>query len=478
MSIPFALTPAVNFSPGVYTEVDYSGLPSGAAARAVVLMGYGPPGLAALDGPDLAQEVESPETQIDQMVAAFRRVNPTATLYRLAVPPPAAGVAADTDLIFTGPATEAGTIYLYLGDHVVQVPIADGDTDADMATAASVAINAASIGMSASPTAGVTTITDDLAASEGNRRHVAVNPLASQKMPAGVTAVFDGATFSGGTGTPDDINEALDALSAIDFHTLVSGFSDATSLAAVAAEADRRWDPTVELEGVAFFGAEGADASMIAEADAVQSEYVVCAPAGQSLTPPWVAACLFAGREAQKSDPAVGQLGVSLSGMLPPALADQWGKADRDTLLAGGVSTFRVVGSTVVIDRIVTTRTEDDLGGTSYARHAIQTIRTLQFLREDWRQLAATKFANKKLADSPDIPPGTPGIVTPETIELEAIAWFKRVRDVLGLVQDLDAFKASLHAEVNGSDPNRIDIFLPPKLIRPLITVATLIQPR
>ena len=478
MSVPFARTPAVNFSPGVYTEIDWSGLPSGAAARVVVLMGYGAPGLAVLDGPELAQEVETPETQIERMVAAFRRVNPTASLYQLAVPPPASGAAPEVTLTFTGPATEAGTLYIYIGDQAVQVGVSDGDADSDIAVAAAVAINAAAVGASASPTAGAVTITADLAAAEANRRRVAVNPLSSQTLPAGVGATLSDEAFTGGSGTPDDIAAALSALTALDFHTLVSGFSDSTSLAAVAAEMDRRWTPAVELEGVAFFGAEGDDASMIAEADAVESAYVSCAPSGKSLTPPWAAACLFAGREAQKSDPAVGQLGVALSGMMPPALANQWDKASRDTLLAGGVSTFRVVGSTVVIDRIVTTRNEDAVGGTSYARLAIQTTRTAQFLREDWRQLVSTKFVNKKVASAGDIPPGTPGIVTPETLELEAIAWAKRIRDGLGLIQDLDAFKAALYAEVNTSDPNRIDVFLPPTLIRPLITTATLIQPR
>ena len=46
----------------------------------------------------------------------------------------------------------------------------------------------------------------------------------------------------------------------------------------------------------------------------------------------------------------------------------------------------------------------------------------------------------------------------------------------LGLVENIDDFKANLIAERNVSDPNRLDTLLPPDLVNQLRIVANKIQ--
>ncbi|MNL24957.1 Phage tail sheath protein [compost metagenome] len=66
-------------------------------------------------------------------------------------------------------------------------------------------------------------------------------------------------------------------------------------------------------------------------------------------------------------------------------------------------------------------------------------------------------------------------MVTPVVMKAEAIAKFREWED-LGLVENIDDFKANLIAERNASDPNRMDMLLPPDLVNQLRIVANKIQ--
>ena len=60
-------------------------------------------------------------------------------------------------------------------------------------------------------------------------------------------------------------------------------------------------------------------------------------------------------------------------------------------------------------------------------------------------------------------------------MKAEAIAKFREWED-LGLVENIDDFKANLIAERNVSDPIRLDMLLPPDLVNQLRIVANKIQ--
>ena len=66
-------------------------------------------------------------------------------------------------------------------------------------------------------------------------------------------------------------------------------------------------------------------------------------------------------------------------------------------------------------------------------------------------------------------------VVTPNVMKAEAIAKFREWEE-LGLVENIDDFKANLIAERNASDPNRLDVLLPPDLVNQLRIVANKIQ--
>ena len=65
--------------------------------------------------------------------------------------------------------------------------------------------------------------------------------------------------------------------------------------------------------------------------------------------------------------------------------------------------------------------------------------------------------------------------VTPNLMKAEAINRF-RDWEQMGLVEGADQFKADIISERNASDPNRLDMLLPPDLINQLRIVANKIQ--
>jgi len=121
-----------------------------------------------------------------------------------------AGSQAAGSITVTGPATEAGTIYLYVAGDLVTVTVANADTDSVIATAIAAAINADDdLPITASAALGVVTTTAKDTSTYGDGVNMSLNLGLNQALPAGVAIVFVQQT--GGAGVPD-INDALDGL--------------------------------------------------------------------------------------------------------------------------------------------------------------------------------------------------------------------------------------------------------------------------
>jgi phage tail sheath gpL-like len=481
VSISFNQVPANNLTPGVHTEVDFSGLPGLTPPREVLLVGYDHPASSGVqDTPTIVAGASSPwhrKAQISAMIRAYRRVDPNARITAIALDEPSGGANAAGTIAFAGTATEDGTLEVYVAGKLIQVGVESGDTATEVAAAVAAAITAdPDVPVTASASTGTVTITAAFKGSAGNRIPIGISVKDSQRGVAGITPTVT--SLASGSGQAD-LAAALALVSEASYYAIVTGLADSTSLGALTTEVARRWQATVELLGHGFAGFHGTFAEMITEVTSINAAELTIMGAGKSLSPSWEWAAEAAAWDVRKPDPATGYLGYELAGLDAPLLADQPNKGERDALLAAGISTFRVSGTTPVLDRLVTTRTKDAGGDTDLSQLALTARRTTEFLRADWRARILRKFVNYKLADSSDIIPRDGSrILTPAALVDEAIAWFIELRDTRGLVQDLDAFKAALAAQVNGGDPNRLDIFVPPKLVRELVTIASVIQPR
>lgn len=484
MPIGFNEIPTKNYSPGNHAEVSFVRAGLGAAPRDVLIVGYLRDGDTVHDLTPITILGDSDsriprKSQLAEMIRAFRRVNGTSKITAIGLTPPTGGTVAAGAFAVTGTATADGTLALYVAGKRIEVGVSSGDTATAVGAAIEAAIDAdPDVPFVSTNTTGTVAVTANFRGVEGNRVNLARNPLDTDLGVAGISVAVTQPTS--GAGTPADLGDALALVTGERYFAILSGFSDATSLATLGDEMARRWTATVALDGHAFAGIEGTFAAMITEADAINDTHLSLMGAGQSMTPAWTWAALAAGHDARKPDPATGYSSLPLTGALAPfALADRPDKAERDLLLAAGVSSFRVEGGRVVLDRLVTTRHEDGAGNPDDSLLALTLQRTAEALRFSWIARLA-KFENYKLASAADlqIPPPGSRILTPATLKAEAVAWFLEVRDGLGLVQDVDAFKAELIAEVNASDPNRLDSFLPIRVIRELVTIASAVQIR
>ena len=123
----------------------------------------------------------------------------------------------------------------------------------------------------------------------------------------------------------------------------------------------------------------------------------------------------------------------------------------------------------------MTTYRTNEAGGSDPAYLDIETLMTLQYIRWDWRNYVLNKYPRHKLAnDGTRYAPGQ-AIVTPLVMKAEAIAKFTDWES-LGLVEGFSQFKRDLIVERNASDPNRLDVLLPPNLVNQLRVCATKIS--
>jgi len=96
-------------------------------------------------------------------------------------------------------------------------------------------------------------------------------------------------------------------------------------------------------------------------------------------------------------------------------------------------------------------------------------------IRHDWRDYIRRKYPRHKLAnDGTRFAPGQ-SVATPNLIKAEAVAKFREWEE-LGLVENFEQFKADLIVERSPTDPNRLDVLMPPDVINGLRVLATKIQ--
>lgn len=389
-----------------------------------------------------------------------------------------AGVAATGTLTFTGPTTGAGTLSLYLGGRSVQVGISSGMTATQVATAASAAINAMDgLPVTASPTTGVVTVTYRHKGAIGNDFDMRANYQDGESLPAGLTLAV--VAMSAGATNPV-LTTMIAAMGDRWFNIITQPYTDATSLTALENEFDRRFGPMTQIDGVFITSAVGTQATLGTLGGTRNSKYgcIVAQPGKNPLTPPLEFAAAVAAVCAffANIDPARPLQTLPLTGVLPPAEADQFTFTERNLNLFEGVSATRVAaGGVVQLERLITTYELNGAGSPDTAYLDMTTMLTLMYARYSFRVLILNKFPRHKLAnDGTKFGPGQ-AVITPKIGKAAAIGWFLDLEE-LGLVQNFDQFKADMLCLRSTTDPKRLEWLLPPGLMEQFVVGAVQIQ--
>lgn len=480
-SSAFSQIPISMRTPGAYVEVDPSravrGLPIQRHKALIVgqrlAAGTVPAGSVRLISTvDEANAWFGRGSQLAAMVRAFKQVDTYTETYALAADDTGAGVTATGTLTFTGPATAAGTIELYIGGANIEVGVASADTATAIATATAAAINAnLDLPVTAASAAGVVTLTCRHKGELGNAIDVRHSYWPGEALPTGVALAV--VALSGGTSDP--AAAALIAAMADDrFDTIVWPWTSSGSLTELKNELVRRFGALVMKEAHAHSAARGTLSALQTLGNLHNSPHLTIADAGNEPTVPWVKASQIAARDAFEPDPARPRQYLTLPNVMAPVRELRRTRSERETLLAAGIATT-IVGDdgTVAIERLVTTYKTNPAGAADTAYLDVETMRTLSYLRWSMRTRIQQRFPRHKLAG--DDHPGGLTIARPKDIVAELVALFVQWQEA-GLVENLDQYKADLQVVRDTNDPNRLNALVPPDLVNQFRTFAGLLQ--
>lgn len=482
MAISFNDIPTAIRVPFTYVEFDSSGAVSGSSIQPYKILVFGLmlSGTAAANVPVLVTSDTQAATLFgaaSQIASILRKVRQSGTLQEIwAIPQAedAAGTAAIGSISFVGPATADGVVSVYVGNKLYSVAVLSGDAATAIATKVIAAIQANTQSQVNAVVDGTSAFKVNLTYKSkgliGNDLKVQLNYLDEPSVP-GVTATIIQPT--GGLLNPT-IASAITALGDEQYRTIAFPYNDAANLTLLETELTRRWGPLTQNDGHAFIANTLSTGAAQTFGLTRNSAFVSSMNVYGSPTPPWeIAGALAAAVSTAASiDPARPMQTLLLAGVLAPRKADRQTLSEKNTLLYSGVSTARTdANGGVRIEKLITMYRKSSNGtdDTSYLEYT--TVATLSYLRYDFRTYFGLKYPRHKLADDGNkFSPGQ-AIMTPLLGKSEAVAKYRNWMDA-GLVENYDAFKASLVVERNASNRNRLDFFLAPDLINGLDIIA------
>lgn len=489
MPVPFNLVPSDIAVPFWWGEIDPSQASSPSIPKRTVLIGQ------MLAAGKVAGNTPVPVTSeaqaasyfgagsvLHRMVKGLLRNDAFPDLVCVGVADNSGGTAATCTLTFTGPATAAGTIYLYAHNCVIAVGVTSAMTDAQIASAVVTAVTAAhtdhgDVPFTAAAVDGVVTLTFRHKGTCGNSP-VYINYLgaeAGEFMPAGVACTVGNSGYFASGATNPDLTNAIAALNESPADYVVVGLRDNTNRALVSAEIADRWNPTRQLYGHAFYGYLDTYANLLATAWDDRWATLIGyndAPVGEY---EWAAAYAGAVSARSKIHPARPTNGVTIRGVIAPRDRNAFSTTEQDLLLKGGVTPYANPGSSVVTSRTVTTSKTNAFGIPDKALRDLTTIVTAWTYTRDLRGEHQRLFGDAVLVDNGT--PTEPGsnTVTPDQINAATVAHYDTCV-ARGWVQNPEQFAQTCRTERDPSDPNRTNTLAPPILANPLYVMAVNIQ--
>ncbi|OGP10446.1 MAG: hypothetical protein A2048_01395 [Deltaproteobacteria bacterium GWA2_45_12] len=383
-----------------------------------------------------------------------------------------AAVKATGTLLFAGPATESGTLYVYIGGDRIKVGITSGDTGPQIATALKAALDAATyLPITATINNDTVTVTAKNGGDTGNFIDLRHSYYDGEKIPSGVTLTIT--PMAAGAGNPD-VDGAFTAIGSEQYNVIVVPYTDQSNLTKIDTELSDRWGPITQNDGFAVTVSNVDYASLVALGNGQNSEHLSIAGTPKFPTLPWQIAGALGAIVAYYGsiDPARPFQTLALNGVLPPQVGERLTDDERNLLLYDGISTLLIdAGGKARIERMITTYKTNAFGAADTSYLDLTTILTLSYLRYDLRNYILRKYPRHKLAnDGTRFGPGQ-AIVTPKLMKAEIIAKFREWEGI-GLVEDITQFKNDLIVERNQGDPNRLDVLLPPNIVNQLIVTA------
>ncbi|QDQ87694.1 phage tail protein [Alcaligenaceae bacterium SJ-26] len=483
MAVSMNQIPADLRVPFFYAEMDNSQANSGATQLRRLLIGLvnddvvAPTALALVASSSEVAALAGVGSVLHAMHVAHRRNDPMGETWVLPVKINA-GAKASGSVTFSGVATAAGVVSLYVGDVRVTAAVSFGQAAEDVAAAVAQAINEAVLPVVATAVDGVITVTAKFSGELGNDLRLGINLRGSaggEQLPTGLGVAIT--AMAGGAGVPD-LDAALAVIGDEPFEFITHPFTDAASLQSLRAVMDDttgRWSWLRMLYGHVYSARRGTLGELVAFGRGGTNDQhgTVAALEPLSPTPVWKFAAEFGARTAVfiSADPARPTQTGALVGVMPAPEGQRFGILENNSLLWAGVAASYYEGGYVRISRAVTLYLKNDFGQADDSYLDSETMHQSAAVLRRLRSLVTSKYGRHKLANDGTRFGAGQAIVTPKTIRNELIAEYSRMERE-GLVENADLFAQYLIVERAPGNPNRVNVLFPPDYVNQLRIVA------
>lgn len=372
----------------------------------------------------------------------------------------------------------AGTISLYIAGRRVPVTVAAGLTADQIATAIRAAINADThLPVAATGATNHFICTCRWKGITGNSIRLQQDLADGESLqePGGVTLTLT--TMASGTVDPV-LTTALANLGDTWYTEIVSPYTDSTSLTAIDTAWTARIDPGVKRPFAGIMASILGQSAFIALVNARNSPSTTIVPVESSPHAPYEIAAAVAGIAASRAtaNPGRPYRGATIPGIrrgTPPP----WTYAQRDAVIsAGGSTTMPQTDTSVRIEDLATTYKLNSVGGADDSWRWMETIANIQEKIYSIEQVySGPPFDAAVIVDDASVT-AQPYAVRPKTAKAFAIRLIDELWVPYALTKDRDTVVAGIIAEINISNPGRLDILIPDVLAAGLKIIAGKIQ--
>ncbi|GAB6392736.1 MAG: phage tail sheath protein [Treponematales bacterium] len=485
MAVPFKQIPAALLVPGQYQEIDNSLAGSVGDIKKALIIAYKSEAGTAVAGVPLrvlsdlkAAELFGCGSPAALLAKAFLELNKVEECWVLPVAEPQAGQKWQKGFTVSASAAQDGAVNIIINGTAIEAAAVTAGSDAEAIAAAIVARINSETSLPVEAEAGedgAFHVKSVVRGTGGNRNSVTIESEA-----AGVS-IAEGAVTQGTQVA--NIQPLFAGLGGVRYDYIVFDFDDPANIAALAAELDSRYRAMRQIGGRAFVALSGEigspteAGSVLEQAETVNNPHLALIPRLQNPQLPgeWAAKWCAVASRILADDPAANTYDLQVPGLLAGEEVD----ADtRQVLLTAGVATWRLDSTgNVLIERLVTSYTENTDGGRDTSYLDIQVAETVDAVRTYINAMAKKRFATWKLASTEEnFSAGakvmSPGVFRSFLAELYSEVFIKEKQ----WCQDFDAYKSSIIVEVKAGSKTRLEYSHQPNLIGQFYIGAGLLQ--
>ena len=461
MAVPFKQIPANLLVPGQYQEIDNSLAGGQGDIKRALMIGYAgaggeaPAGVAAnVMSAQKAHKLFGYGSPAALMAAAFLGLNTVEELWVLPIPEPEAGTAWKKGFTIAAENAQAGAINIVINGKTYAAAVAKDAEAAEIAAAIVARINS-------ELTLPVTAETD---ADNEAKLYISANVkgITGNNNSASIAAAASGVNVSendtqAGTGV--------------------------TEIAPFLAELESRYSAMRQIGGRMYIpltgelGDKSTPGTMLYNAGEVNSPHIVLIPRSDNPDLPcvWAAAWCAAACRILADDPAANTYDIKASGLLGGV---EFNAQERQKMLEAGIATYRLdTTGNVLIERLVTSYTENTDGGRDTSYLDIQVVETVDAVRTYINAEAKKRFKDWKLASTSENFGSGAKVMTPAVFRSFLAGLYSDVFvKEKQWCQDFDNYKKSIIVEVKAGSKTRLEYGHQPNLIGQFYIGAGLLQ--